>query len=142
MPHIGESAHLGQPGIAGQLAEHANAENTNKKTNYDSDCYCDTVVNLANLVSQNIVTTVECLIIVVTTAVLERSAKGTDIQRGGVNKTLETTISAGDAGGWRLFLQYSVELHAAGNYTYDLVNTSGGGINVIGSTIKIVAVEL
>jgi len=78
---------------------------------------------------------------------LDANAKRTDIKRGGVTKTTETTISAAnfalaDGGGKQGYghIQYATEVLDAGTYQYDLVNTSGAAMGFEGSLMKIVAV--
>jgi len=125
-------------------AEHQNAENTDVgASTVASTAYYDTFANGATILSQTITTTKRCCIIVVTTCLMAYSIKKTDIRRGGVNKTVETTISANNfaATGLRGHLQYATEVLDAGIYQYDLVNTSGAAINIYGSTMKIVAVS-
>lgn len=125
-------------------AEHANAENTLKGTFDFNAVYFDNFDDGAVVVQQNIVTAVPCLIVVVTTILTSQVAiiaKATDIQRGGVTITAETTLSAADVNGRRFHLQYATEFLPAGNYTYQLVNTYGDILSSHGATIKIVAVS-
>ena len=129
----------------GPPAEHANSEATDVGATaagvlaprYDS------VNNGANCVTANITTTKRCCIVVVTLIVWWEVAQGTQIQRGGVDRTVETTISAANFAftGPMGHLQYSTEVLDAGTYTYALVNTSGVAKSVYGCAMKIVAVN-
>lgn len=126
-------------------AEHANTEDTFVATNYFSDArpYGDIFANGATVQSKSITTTKTCCIVVVVTFITYFDTQVTQIQRGGVDKTVETTVSApnfaidSDYG----HLQYATEVLGTGTYQYDLKNTSGGNIAVYGSTMKIVAVS-
>lgn len=91
--------------------------------------------------SASITTTKKCCIVVTATLVNDAGAQVTQIKRAGVDKTKETVISGADSGGWRMHLQYTTEVLDAGTYQYDLVNNAGGNLQVIGATIKAVAVE-
>jgi hypothetical protein len=126
------------------LAEHKNAENTDvgASSTANETIYYDNFANGATMLSQSITITKRCCIVVVTTCVT-RAYTPTQIQRGGVNKTIETTYSAGNfaiAMGYAQ-LQYATEVLDAGIYQYDLVNTSGAVLQLYGSTMKIVAVS-
>lgn len=126
------------------LAEHQNAENTRvDATGPAGDYYYTAHANGATIVSQSITTTKRCCIVVVTVVVHVNSAQKTQIQRGGVDKTTETTISAVNQGvntGY-IHLQYASEVLDAGIYTYSLINTFGAAMNCVGGVIKIVAVS-
>lgn len=125
--------------------EHANAENTGvgASTLAETIPYYDSWANGTTILSQTITTTKYCCIIVTITIISDYSGKVTDIQRGGVNKTVETTVSAGHFALYKRFghLQYATEVLDAGTYTYDLVNTRGGNTLIFGSTMKIVAIS-
>ena len=130
---------------ADQPAEHQNAENTDcgataragQTTQYD-----DVAVG-AILVSQSITTTKRCCIVVFAMEQHESTvAAHTRIKRGGVDKTLEVTVSAikfGASGGY-CHLLYATEVLNAGTYQYDLVADSSQWY--FGSCIKIVAVSV
>lgn len=127
------------------LVEHQNAENLALGvTSGGGTMYRLTIANGANIISQSITTTKRCCIVVVTAFGCEVNTQKTQIQRGGVDKTKETTISAvlfiEDVGYGHL--QYATEVLDAGTYTYNLVNTSGGSLDwILGPSMKIVAVD-
>ena len=128
--------------IACPLVDHANAEQAVKESLIGTTTpWEDTFVNGAALTTCTIATTKATMIVIVAISMMSAAVVSTQIQRGGVNKTLETTISGGDAGSERVHLLYGTELLAAGNYQYGLINTSGGNRGVCGSCIKAVAVE-
>ena len=127
--------------IEAKLAEHANAEGTTKYNTTSTSIYYNAVANGGTIVSASITTTKKCAIVVVASIVIFTPSKTTDIMRGGVSKTIETTISAADSSGAYMHLPYATEILEAGTYTYSLVNTSGVSRNVVGATMKIVAVE-
>lgn len=127
------------------LAEHQNAENTEigASTAGSQTAQYDQPINGATQLSQAITTTKRCCIVVVAVSGQDANSQKTQIRRGGVDKTLETTITAVNwfmVGGYA-HLQYATEVLNAGTYTYDLVNTSGGVIQIYGSVMKIVAVS-
>jgi len=97
----------------------------------------------ATMLSQAITITKRCLVIVICTIVSADNIKKTDIRRGAVNKTTETTISAINFATTTTYshIQEAWEQLEPGTYTFDLVNTSGGVFSNYGSTIKIVAVD-
>lgn len=129
---------------SGVLAEHANAENSDVGASFTNQgTYSDVFANGATLVTQSITITKQCCIVVVTLNINNGSTQKTQIQRVGVDKTKETTVSAIKFAVEAQYghLQYATEILAAGTYTYNLVNTSGGNLNVYGSAMKIVAVS-
>ena len=127
------------------LAEHANAETIDVGANTETlgDQYKTGVANGANIVSATIVTTKTCLIVVFAMSVSWSDVQVTEIKRGGVTKTSETTISAVNFDMQNRYgiMQYAVERLSAGTYQYDLVNTQGGAYDFFGKMIKIVAVQ-
>lgn len=122
------------------LVEHANAENTVKPNAVNEGTiraasYSDGVT----LVSATITTTKRCGIgIVACMVAMAEPVKITDIKRGGVTKTTETTISGEDTANFRMHLQYATEILDAGVYQYDLVLT-GGDRTLCGLVIKAMA---
>jgi stage V sporulation protein SpoVS len=128
----------------GDLREHGNSEATYVGTVcVSANSYYQNVANGGTIVSASITTTKRCLIVVVGLTLVNASTKATDIRRGGVNKTVETTISGAYFAVEFVYghLQYATEILDAGSYTYAIVNTSGAGKNVYGAAIKIVAIE-
>ena len=123
--------------------EHQNAENTLINTSTASTTlYYNTLAIGATLVSQSITITKRCCIVVVTICAHGANTAKTQIQRGGVNKTTETTISPvnwGFVGGYG-HLQYASEVLDAGTYTYALVNSSGATLSIAVVAMKAVAV--
>lgn len=130
----------------GSPREHAEANNTDVGANAAAVLAprYDLVANGGAVVSQAITTTKKCCIVIVTTCINMNAVQQSQIRRDGVDKTLETTISAANFGftGSRGHLQYATEVLDAGTYTYTLTNTSGGNLEFYGATIKIVAVSL
>ena len=108
----------------------------------ESNPMYDTVVNGATILSCNITTTKKCYIVIIALNISWEVAQHTQIQRGGVDKTVETTISGADFVCQFMYasLQYASEVLVAGTYQYDLVNTGGHDLYVFGSAMKIVAV--
>ena len=129
----------------GPPEEYANSEATDVGVTHGAVVvpHYDTVNDDAVTLTGNITTTRRCLIIVVTCLQTYEAAQVSQIQRGGVDRTVETTISNADFGfaGCRVHLQYASEILDAGTYTYTLVNTSGGVLGFYGSAMKIVAVN-
>jgi len=127
------------------LAEHQNAENTDVGATTVSGqiLYYDTIANGATALSRSITTTKRCCIVVVTTSIGSVNGKQFDIERGGVVKTVETTMSAIKFCSTFMYgcLQYATEVLDAGTYQYDLVATTGGNVLVYGCVMKIVAVS-
>ena len=104
--------------------------------------YYDNWVTGNTIVSAAITTTTKCMIVVFTLSIISNAAAQTQIQRGGVDKTAETNITAlkfGMLNGYG-HTQYAAELLDAGTYTYNLVLT-GANQGIRGSVIKIVAVS-
>jgi len=127
-------------GVACVLVENANAEQAVKSTTTSSNPRYQGYDNGATLATCTINTTKQTMIVIIAMFMANSDSSG-QIQRGGVDKTLEANASAADASFMLVRLFYGVEVLAAGNYTYNLVNTWGSAISVIGSTIKAVAVE-
>jgi hypothetical protein len=129
----------------GELAEHADSEATRSVASATTgNTYYSLVSAGSTVVSASITITKRSLIVVVSLAAIEQySNKKTDIQRGGVNKTKETTVSPLHFAVISTYghLQYATEILNPGTYTYNLVVTSGP-INCYGAAIKIVAVTL
>jgi hypothetical protein len=133
------------PPVGGELKEHADGEATVVGASSASQTtYYDAVANGGTIVSAQITLSKRCMVVVVSLCVLLYSAKATDIQRDGVNKTKETILSPSNfaIGGKYGHLQYATEVLDAGTYTYSLVNTSGTTQYVFGAAMKIVAVEV
>jgi hypothetical protein len=96
----------------------------------------------ATIVSKTVTTTHPCRFVVVASFISISPAKVTDIERGGVVKTTGTAFSLigfCKQDGY-CCLQYAVDDSAAGAKTFDLVNTSGGFLNVYGATIQIIPI--
>lgn len=125
--------------------ENANAENTvGGATGGGPASQYDTFANGDAAISQAITITKRCMIIVfAATVITSNLPTGTQIQRGGVNKTTETTVSAINFAvlGKYGHLQYAAEVLEPGTYTYNLVNTTGVAASFYGSFMKIVAVS-
>lgn len=131
----------------GVLAEHANAENTDATWDTEiagASALCVSITNNTAVISRAITTTETCCIVVVATVNRNTPTTGQwQIQRATVNKTLEETVSAANwcATDIHVHMFYATEILAAGTYTYDLVNESGGALDSYGCLIKIVAIE-
>ena len=128
----------------GPREEHANAENDKVGASAAGAeaPYYDNWVTGNTIVSQAITTTKRCMVVVFTLMITAFAVQQTQIQRGGVDKTRETSITAirfGMLNGYG-HTQYAAELLDAGTYTYNLVLT-GANQGVRGSVIKIVAVS-
>ena len=130
----------------GNPTEHANSEATLQGTAdttwYDSH---NTIASGANIVSASItITKKSCIVVVATVSIGNWSAGDprTQIRRGGVDKTKETTISGADTYNNRVGVQYATEVLDAGTYQYDLVNSYQYAVGVYCATIKIVAVAV
>lgn len=127
------------------LAEHQNAETDTALTasNVGATAYWTQFANGATTLSCSITTTKRCCIVVVAAFPNDNNVKKTDIERGGVVKTVETTLSAVNFAANTLYghLQYATEILDAGTYQYDIVNTSGGSLKIFGAMLKIVAVK-
>ena len=130
-------------GIA-DLVEHQNAENVviGASTQVNQTLYYNAYLLGNTVLSQSITTTRRCTIVVVTDAILSAATQFTQIQRGGVDKTVETTISATQYSSLnqRSHLQYATEVLDAGVYQYDLVISSDAPW-IYGAVMKIVAVD-
>jgi hypothetical protein len=125
----------------GDLVEHQNAENTLKPNDASTNVGYHTLgVPPETILSASITTTVRCALVVVATTVNDNGTQYSDIKRGGVTKTIETTISSTDANYFRVHVQYAVEILAAGTYQYDLIGNTQY-VSYCGATIKIVAVK-
>lgn len=129
----------------GPREEHANAEASDVGATHAADLapHYDNCNDGAVALTQTITTTRRCCIVVVTVAPLMSAAQWTQIQRGGVDRTRETTISAADFShaGMRAHVQYSAEVLDPGTYIYNLVNSSGALFALYGAIMKIVAVS-
>lgn len=125
----------------GTLVEHQNGEVTQKGTSYSYGIYLSDFADGTTICSASVTTTKRTCIVVVSSILLDSSVQRTQIKRGGVDKTLETTISGGDTGGSRIHVQYATEVLAGGTYQYDLV-ASGSTVHSAGATIKVVAVSV
>lgn len=129
----------------GTPAEHANAETSDMGATHAAalNPHFDVIANGATALTANITTTKRCCIVVVSVVSLMVAGVSSQIQRGGVDRTVETTISPMDfvSAGQRAYIQYSTEVLDPGTYTYNLVNTSGGNLEFYGCIMKIVAVS-
>ena len=91
------------------------------------------------IVSANITTTKKTLIVIIASIMHAEATIKTQIKRVGVDKTQGSELSGADSEGFKQGHLWGWELLSSGSYTYDLVLTEG--INIIGASIKAVAVE-
>lgn len=136
----------GQPTGGGEPTEHQNAENTavGSESEGSRNSIADYLAPDAIILSQTITTTKRCCIVVVTEVGLAATDQQTQIKRGGVDKTKETTVSAMDYSLKGLYgqLQYSSEVLDAGTYQYDLVMAPWVESQPVwGRVMKIIAVS-
>lgn len=127
------------------LAEHATANGAAIGTEHAAALlpHYKTVNDDAVVQTANITITKRCCVVVVSVMGSNEAAQCSQIQRGGVDKTRATTITAVDfAVQWtRGHVQYSAEVLDAGTYTYNVLNTSGGVLGFYGAVMKIVAIS-
>ena len=80
--------------------------------------------------------------IVVVAAIVHPYPLGSgQIQRGGVDKTIEETISAVNNSRYSMHLLYATEVLDAGTYQYDLVNTWMNNLPAHLAGLKFIAVN-
>jgi hypothetical protein len=125
------------------LAENANAENTWIGTASTDIIYpkYDSVALNATILSGSITTTKRTMIVVVAVIVHPYPLGSGQIQRGGVDKTIEETISAVNNSRYSMHLLYATEVLDAGTYQYDLVNTWMNNLPAHLAGLKIIAVN-